>query len=76
MRLVAEVGTEKKATEQSQQAVDAIRREKDLLQQKVRESDIEVENLKVQLASSQEAWGHAKKELDDKVSRYMICINH
>lgn len=70
MRLVAEVGTEKKAADQSQQALDAIRRERDLLQQRVRESEIEVEKLKVQLASSQEAWGVAKKELDDKKSRY------
>ena len=69
MRLVSEVGSEKKASDQNQQAIDAIRRERDLLQQRVREAEVEGEKLKVQLASSQEAWGVAKRELDDKMSR-------
>ncbi|XP_073248075.1 coiled-coil domain-containing protein 170-like [Porites lutea] len=66
MRLVSEVGQEKKSAGQSQEAINSLTRERDSLQQKIREMEIEVDRLKHQLAASQDAWGVAKKQLDEK----------
>ena len=66
MRLVSEVGQEKKAIGQSQQAIHALTRERDSLQQKIREMEIEAERLKNQLTSSQDAWSATQQELDQR----------
>ena len=69
MRLVSEVGQEKKSAGQSQEAINGLTRERDSLQQKIREMEIEVDRLKHQLAASQDAWGVAKKQLDEKQNK-------
>ena len=69
MRLVSEVGQEKKSAGQSQEAINSLTRERDSLQQKIREMEIEVDRLKHQLAASQDAWGVAKKQLDEKQNK-------
>ena len=69
MRLVSEVGQEKKSAGQSQETINGLTRERDALQQKIREMEIESDRLKHQLAASQDAWGAAKKELDEKHNR-------
>lgn len=69
MRLVSEVGQEKKSAGQSQEAINSLTRERDSLQQKIREVEIEVDRLKHQLAASQDAWGVAKKQLDEKQNK-------
>lgn len=71
MRLVSEVGQEKKSAGQSQEAINSLTRERDSLQQKIREMEIEVDRLKHQLAASQDAWGVAKKQLDEKQNKYV-----
>ena len=69
MRLVSEVGQEKKSSSQSQETVNSLTRERDTLQQKIREMEIEVDRMKHQLAASQDAWGVTKKQLDEKENR-------
>ena len=69
MRLVSEVGQEKKSAGQSQEAINSLTRERDSLQQKIREMEIEVDRLKHQLAASQDAWVVAKKQLDEKQNK-------
>ena len=65
MRLVSEVGQEKKSSSQSQQTIAELSRERDSLQQKVREMETEADRLKHQLAASQDSWGLAQKELNE-----------
>ncbi|PFX24254.1 hypothetical protein AWC38_SpisGene11115 [Stylophora pistillata] len=69
MRLVSEVGQEKKSSGQSQQTINGLTRERDTLQQKIREMEIEVDRMKHQLAASQDAWGVTKKQLDEKENK-------
>ena len=69
MRLVSEVGQEKKSSGQSQETINDLTRERDSLQQKIREMEIEVNRVKHQLAASQDAWGVTKKQLDDKQNK-------
>ena len=69
MRLVSEVGQEKKSAGQSQEAINSLTRERDSLQQKIREMEIEVDRFKHQLAASQDAWGVAKKQLNEKQNK-------
>lgn len=69
MRLVSEVGQEKKSSGQSQETINALTRERDTLQQKIREMEIEVDRFKHQLAASQDAWGLTKKQLDEKQNK-------
>lgn len=69
MRLVSEVGQEKKSSSQSQETVNSLTRERDTLQQKLREMEIEVDRMKHQLTASQDAWGVTKKQLDEKENR-------
>lgn len=69
MRLVSEVGQEKKSAGQSQETINALTRERDTLQQKIREMEIEVDRFKHQLAASQDAWGLTKKQLDEKQNK-------
>lgn len=69
MRLVSEVGQEKKSAGQNQEAINSLTRERDSLQQKIREMEIEVDRLKHQLAASQDAWGVAKKQLGEKQNK-------
>lgn len=66
MRLVSEVGQEKKSANQSQEAISSLTRERDVLQQTIREREIETDRLKHQLAASQDAWSVTKKQLDEK----------
>ena len=70
MRLVSEVGQEKKSSSQNQETVNSLTRERDTLQQKIREMEIEVDRMKHQLAASQDAWGVTKKQLDEKENKY------
>lgn len=69
MRLVSEVGQEKKSSGQSRQTINSLTRERDTLQQKIREMEIEIDRMKHQLAASQDAWGVTKKELDEKENK-------
>lgn len=69
MRLVSEVGQEKKSSGQSQQTINSLTRERETLQQKIREMEIEIDRMKHQLAASQDAWGVTKKELDEKENK-------
>lgn len=69
MRLVSEVGQEKKSSSQSQETINSLTRERDTLQQKIREMETETDRLKHQLAASQDAWGMTKKQLDEKQNK-------
>jgi len=69
MRLVSEVGQEKKSANQSQEAISSLTRERDVLQQTIREREIETDCLKHQLAASQDAWSVTKKQLDEKQNK-------
>lgn len=69
MRLVSEVGQEKKSANQSQEAISSLTRERDVLQQTIREREIESDRLKHQLAASQDAWSVTKKQLDEKQNK-------
>lgn len=69
MRLVSEVGQEKKSANQSQEAISALTRERDVLQQTIREREIETDRLKNQLAASQDAWSVTKNQLDEKQNK-------
>lgn len=69
MRLVSEVGQEKKSSSQSQETINSLTRERDTLQQKIREMETETDRLKHQLAASQDAWGMSKKQLDEKQNK-------
>ncbi|XP_029195036.2 coiled-coil domain-containing protein 170-like [Acropora millepora] len=69
MRLVSEVGQEKKSANQSQEAISSLTRERDVLQQTIREREIETDRLKHQLAASQDAWSVTKKQLDEKQNK-------
>ena len=69
MRLVSEVGQEKKSSGQSQETINDLTRERDSLQQKIQEMEIEVNRVKHQLAASQDAWGVTKKQLDEKQNK-------
>jgi len=40
-----------------------------MLQQKIREMEIEVDRMKHQLSASQDAWGVTKKQLDEKENK-------
>ena len=73
MRLVSEVGQEKKSSSQSQETINSLTRERDTLQQKIREMETETDRLKHQLAASQDAWGMTKKQLDEKQNKSVIC---
>ena len=73
MRLVSEVGQEKKSSSQSQATINSLTRERDTLQQKIREMETETDRLKHQLAASQDAWGMTKKQLDEKQNKSVIC---
>ena len=73
MRLVSEVGQEKKSSSQSQETINSLTRERDTLQQKIREMETETDRLKHQLAASQDAWGMTKKQLDEKQNKLVIC---
>lgn len=63
------MGQEKKSSGQSQQTINSLIRERDTLQQKIREMEIEIDRMKHQLAASQDAWGVTKKELDEKENK-------
>lgn len=63
------MGQEKKSSGQSQQTINSLTRERDTLQQKIREMEIEIDRMKHQLAASQDAWGVTKKELDEKENK-------
>lgn len=63
------MGQEKKSSGQSQQTINSLTRERDTLQQKIKEMEIEIDRMKHQLAASQDAWGVTKKELDEKENK-------
>ncbi|XP_031554608.1 coiled-coil domain-containing protein 170-like [Actinia tenebrosa] len=69
MRLVSEVGQEKKASNEYKQQLDQTIRERDTLQQKVREMDIQNEQLKRQVTSSQDAWSDVNKSLEEREAK-------
>ncbi|XP_067031733.1 coiled-coil domain-containing protein 170-like [Acropora muricata] len=69
MRLVSEVGQEKKSANQSQEAISSLTRERDVLQQTIREREIETDRLKHQLAASQDAWSVTKNQLEEKQNK-------
>ena len=69
MRLVSEVGQEKKASSEHKQEMDSLVRERDMLQQKVREMEIDIDRMKRQITSSQDAWGDMNKNLEEREAR-------
>ncbi|EDO48576.1 predicted protein [Nematostella vectensis] len=75
MRLVSEVGQEKKALDGHKQQMDAVIRERDTLQQRVREMEIELDTQKKQVSSSQDAWASLKKALEEKEEK-IYSIEH
>ncbi|XP_028398523.1 coiled-coil domain-containing protein 170-like [Dendronephthya gigantea] len=69
MRLVAEVGDEKKQAEKHQQLIVDLTRDKDTLEQKVRELEIDLENSRNKMKTSQEAWALTRDNLHDREER-------
>lgn len=69
MRLVAEVGQEKKEAESKQQRVQSLIRDKDVLEQKVRELEVDLENTKNKIRTSQEAWALTRDNLEEREAR-------
>lgn len=66
MRLVAEVGDEKKQAEKQQQLIVDLTRDKDTLEQKVRELEIDLENSRNKMKTSQEAWALTRDNLQER----------
>ena len=69
MRLVEEVGDEKKQAEKHQQTIGDLTLEKDTLEQKVRELEVDLENARNKMKTSQEAWAVTRDNLQDKEER-------
>lgn len=69
MRLVAEVGQEKKASNEHKQQLDQTTRERDTLQQKIREMEIQNEQLKRQVTSGQDAWSDVNRSLEERETK-------
>ncbi len=69
MRLVAEVGDEKKQAEKQQQMIGGLTREKDTLEQKVRELEVDLENARNKMKTSQEAWALTRDNLHEREDR-------
>lgn len=69
MRLVAEVGEEKKQAESTRRIMQSLTREKDVLEQKVRELEVDVENTRNKIKTSQEAWALSRDNLEEREER-------
>jgi chromosome segregation ATPase len=69
MRLVAEVGDEKKQLEKQQHIIGDLTLEKDTLQQKVRELEVDLENARNKMKTSQEAWALTRDNLHEREER-------
>jgi predicted nucleic acid-binding Zn-ribbon protein len=75
MRLVAEIGDEKKEGEKQQQMIGDLTRQKDTLEQKVRELEVDLENARNKMKTSQEAWAMTRDNLHEREERYGEKIN-
>ena len=69
MRLVAEVGEEKKRAESTRQTMHSMTREKDVLEQSVRELEVDLENTRNKIRTSQEAWAFTRDNLEERESK-------
>ncbi len=56
MRLVADLGKEQKVAGERLKEIEELTRERDIAKQKVREAEIEVQQVKDNLKHSQDAW--------------------
>ena len=71
MRLVAEIADEKKQAEKQQHTIGDLTREKDTLEQKVRELEVDLENARNKMKTSQEAWAMTRDNLQEREERYV-----
>ena len=69
MRLVAEVSEQKKQSHDHHDVVQSLTREKDMLEQKVRELEVELENTRSKIRTSQEAWALTRESLEEREAR-------
>ncbi|XP_046847870.1 coiled-coil domain-containing protein 170-like isoform X2 [Xenia sp. Carnegie-2017] len=66
MRLVAEVGNEKKEVEKQQQTIKDFNRKNDTLEQKVCQLEVDLENSRDKLKTSQEVWSTTRDALQER----------
>lgn len=69
MRLVAEVGDEKKQSEKQQQIIGDLTLEKDTLEQKIQELEVDLENTRNKMKTSQEALSRTRENLEEREER-------
>ena len=66
MRLVADVGKEQKLSNERLKEVESLTRERDSATQKLRETELEMQQVKDNLKHSQEAWSDARDKLTEQ----------
>lgn len=69
MRLVADVGKEQKLSNERLKEIESLTRERDCATQKVRETELELQQVKDNLKHSQEAWTSTRDKLSDQEMR-------
>lgn len=66
MRLVAEVGNEKKEIEKQRQTIKDFNRKNDTLEQKVCQLEVDLENSRDKLKTSQDVWSTTRDALQER----------
>lgn len=69
MRLVADVGKEQKLSNERLKEIETLTRERDSATQKLRETDLELQQVKDNLKHSQEAWSSTRDKLSEQEIR-------
>ena len=72
MRLVADVGKEQKLSAERLKEIENLTRERDIANQKQRETELELQQISDNLKHSQEAWSSTRDRLADQEMKYVI----
>ena len=66
MRLVADLGKEQKVAGERLKEIEELTRDRDIAKQKVREAELELQQVKDSLKQSQEAWNETRERLTEQ----------
>ena len=66
MRLVADLGKEQKVAGERLKEIEELTRDRDIAKQKVREAELELQQVKDSLKHSQEAWNETRERLTEQ----------
>lgn len=75
MRLVADLGKEQKVAGERLKEIEELTRERDIAKQKVREAEIEVQQVKDNLKHSQDAWNETRERLTEQDIKLVFFMN-